>query len=202
MRVYEYTRSKGYEILLPVDPDGFDKFDLIKRRRPGTKWKPIRVERIRVNKRESGRPSDAPFMFKGGVLVFRRSAVDALSDMLDAHGELLPLEDADGVELFAYNPRALEAYDNARMVGSRDEEGNVLVPNNHVFLPAVVEGVDIFRQKQERGGGIYLSHHFLQRWKKAKLKGLDFILAWDSDLPPDQQPNVWTSKPVKMSTIK
>jgi hypothetical protein len=66
----------------------------------------------------------------------------------------------------------------------------------------VVNGVDIFRQAQARGGCTYVGEGFLQRWKKAKLKGLDFILAWDSDLPPDQQPNVWTSKPVKMSSIR
>ncbi len=202
MRIYSYTQTTGYEILLPVDGDGFDRFHRIKRRRPGTKWKPIRVQRIRATNRQSGRPSDAPYMFSAGVLVFRRSAVDALRDMLDAHGELLPLEDTEGVELYAHNPRSLEALDHRLSVGARNEEGQVYVPDNHVFIPSVVEGVDIFRQKLERGGDIYLSERFLQRWKKAKLKGIDFILAWDSDLPPDQQPNVWKSKPVKMSTIK
>ncbi len=203
MRIYSYTQTTGYEIILPVDGDGFDRFHRIKRRRPGTKWKPIRVQRIRATNRQSGRPSDAPYMFSAaGVLIFRRSAVDALRDMLDAHGELLPLEDTEGVELYAHNPRSLDALDHQLSVGARNDEGQVYVPDNHVFIPSVVEGVDIFRQKQERSSSIYLSERFLQRWKKAKLKGLDFILVWDSDLPPDQQPNRWKSKPVKMSTIK
>ena len=47
-------------------------------------------------------------------------------------------------------------------------------------------------------GGIYLSDRFVQRCKQAKLKGLDFILAWDSDLPPEAQPTVWASKPIKL----
>ena len=202
MKIYQYMQSTGYEILRSIDADGSERFERLKGKTLGKKWKPIRVERIRVNKRESGRPSDAPFMFKSGVMAFRRSAVDALRDMLDAHGELLPLEDAGGIELYAYNPRVLEALDYSQSEGHRSPRGELAVVKKHVFFPSVVAGVDIFRQKEERGGIIYLSERFLQRWKKAKLKGLDFFLAWDSDLPPDQQPNPWTSKPVKMSTIK
>jgi hypothetical protein len=110
----------------------------------------------------------------------------------------LPLEDEGGVELFAYNPRALEALDHARTVGSRNENGKVYLADIHVFIPSVVEGVDVFRQVQRNLGNVYLSERFIQRWKQAKLKGLDFILAWDSDLPPEAQPNVWTSKPIKL----
>ncbi|HRI71095.1 MAG TPA: hypothetical protein PK156_42980 [Polyangium sp.] len=181
-----------------VDDDAHDALDSLDGKPKCKKWKPVRVERVRVNKRESGRPSDAPFMFMSGILVFRRSAVDALRDILEAHGELLPLHDAGGVELYAYNPRALEALDHEHTRGTRDDQGRVYVPDNHVFIPSIVEGVDIFRLATEKRGAIYLSECFLQRWKQAKLKGLDFTLAWDSDLPPEQQPNVWTSKPVKL----
>ncbi len=202
MYVYNYICRKGYEILHIIDEEGSERLDRLNGQPVGKKWKPVRVERVRVNRREAGRPSDAPFAFVSHILVFRRAAVDALRDILDAHGELLPLEDKDGVELFAYNPRALEALDQERTQGSRDENGRIELPNNHVFIPSVVEGVDIFRQAENQGGDIYLGERFLQRWKEAKLKGLDFKLAWDSDLPPEAQPNVWTSKPVKMSTIK
>ena len=128
----------------------------------------------------------------------RRSAVDALRDILHAHGELLPLVDEGGVELYAHNTWALDAFDHERSVGSRDEHGRIEIANNHVFIPPVVEGVDIFKQACPRAGTVYLSERFLARWKQAKLKGLDFILAWDSELPPEAQPNVWTSKPVKL----
>ena len=115
---------------------------------------------------------------------------------VDDSAQVSKLEDEGGVELFLYNPRALEALDHERTGGSRDKQGRVYLPNNHVFIPSVVDGVDVFRQK--RGGNIYLSERFVQRWKQAKLKGLDFILAWDSDLPPEAQPNVWRSKPIKL----
>jgi len=201
MRVFKYQGTTGYEMLHCVESEGtLVLLELDGSPRVKT-WKPLRVRRVRPSKREGFRPSDSPF-FSTACLVFRRSAVDALHDMLDAHGELLPLEDEEGVELFAYNPKAIDALDHQLTQGSRYDNGRIKLPNNHVFIPSVLEGVDIFRQTKERATDTYLSERFLQRWKKAKLKGLDFILAWDSDLPPDQQPNVWLSKPVKMSTIK
>jgi hypothetical protein len=193
MLIYKYMRTKGYEMLTWADDDGYDRLDRLNGTPQGKKWKPIRVQRVRATRREANRSSDAPFVFMSGVLVFRRSAVDALRDILETHGELLPLEDEGGVELFVYNPRALEALDHERTRGSRDKRGRIELPNNHVFIHSVVEGIDVFKQAQKRGGNIYLSDRFVQRWKQAKLKGLDFILAWDSDLPPEAQPNVWTS---------
>ena len=197
MRFHKYTWSTGYEILHCVDPEGWEIFSLLDGSSQGKTWKPVRVQRVRPSLRGRNRASDSPY-YGASCMMFRRSAVDALRDTLDAHGELLPLEDEDGVELWAYNPKALDALDHERTQGSRDANGRIELPGCHVFIPSVVEGVDIFKLKQRRGGGIYLSASFLQRWKQAKLKGLDFILAWDSELPPEQQPNVWTSKPVKL----
>ncbi len=110
----------------------------------------------------------------------------------------LYLEDEGGIELFAHNTWALDAFDHERADGSRDENGRISNATKHVFIPSVVDGVDIFKQACERAGAIYVSERFLSRWKQAKLKGLEFRLAWDSDLPPDQQPNVRTSEPVKL----
>lgn len=163
----------------------------------GKKWKPLRVRRVRVSRREGFRPSDSPY-YGSDCLIFRRSAAEALRDILDVHGELLPLEDEEGVELWAYHPQSLDAFDHEQTVGSRDEHGKIENALLHVFIPSVVEGVDIFKQACPRAGAIYLSERFLQRWKQAKLKGLDFYLVWDSDLPPDQQPNTRTCKPVKL----
>lgn len=198
MKIYSYIQATGYEILLPIDDDGFDRFYEATSQPQSKKWKPIRVRRVRASRREGFKPSDAPFMFASGVMVFRRAAVDALRDILDAHGELLPLADEEGVELYLFNPRVIDALDHKLSHGTLQEDGRIATPNNHVFIQSKVEGVDVFRQLADRVGWIYLSERFLQRWKQAKLKGLDFKLAWDSDLPPDQQPNIWTSKPVKL----
>lgn len=202
MKLNEFIGAKGYEILHAVDAQGWDVLTELDGSPRGRTWIPPRVRRVRPSNREGFRPSDAPYPCMSSILVFRHSAVDALRDLLDAYGELLPLEDEGGVELYVYNPRVLEAFDQVLSKGPRDEHGNLEAATRPVFIPSIVEGVDIFKAGSGRAKEIYLSERFLQRWKKAKLKGLDFTLAWDSDLPPDQQPNVWTSKPVKMSTIK
>ena len=197
MRLFSFQGSTGYEMLHCVDDSGWPTMRKLRGEPQAKTWTPVRVRRVRPSLRERSRPADSPY-YGTECLIFRRSAVDALRDMLDAHGELLPLEDEGGVELFAYNPRALDALDHERTVGSKDETGHVWLPNNHIFIPSVVEGVDIFKQACERAGAIYVSERFLSRWKQAKLKGLDFKLVWDPQLPPEQQPNVWTSKPVKL----
>jgi hypothetical protein len=197
MYVYNHTGVRGYEILNTVGRESSEIFAYLNGTPRTEKWIPPRVCRDRPSLREGFRPSDSPYRI-GHVLVFRRSAVDALRDMLDAHGELLPVEDEGGVELYAYNPRALEALDHERSDGSRDASGRIELVNCHVFFPDVVRGVDIFRQARKRNAWIFFSERFLQRWKQAKLKGLDFTLVWDSELPPDQQPNQWLAKPVKL----
>jgi hypothetical protein len=197
MRFHSYLSSTGYEILHCVDREGWGIFTKLDDKPVSTSWKPLRVRRVRGSLREGFRASDSPY-YGTEILIFRRSAVNALRDMLDTHGELLPLDDEGGVELWAFHPRTIDALDQEKTQGSRLPDGRIELPRIHVFLPEKVEGVDIFKRAAPRAGGIYLSERFLQRWKQAKLKGLDFYLIWDSELPPEQQPNKGTSKPVKL----
>ena len=187
MQFYNYIGSTGYEILHCVDSAGWEVFAQLDGTPVASSWKPLRVQRVRGSLREAFRASDSPY--RGShTLVFRRSAIDALQDILDAHGELLPLEDEGGVELYAYNPQPLHAFDEVQSIGSRDEHGKIMNAVRHVFIPSVVEGVDIFKHACDRAGAIYVSRRFFERWRQAKLKGLDFRLVWDSELPPDKQP--------------
>lgn len=95
MRFYKQLGSKGYEGLSWVDSQGFDVvYDLDGSSR-AEGWKPLAVRRVRPSRREACRPADSPY-YGTDILVLRRSAVDALRDMLEAHGELLPLEDEGG----------------------------------------------------------------------------------------------------------
>lgn len=191
MQLNEFIGSTGYEILHCVDGGGYNLFRELNGSSRRTTWEPIRVRRVRMSRRQAFRPSDAPWGCVSNILVFRRSAVDALRDILETHGELLPLEDEGGVELYAYNPRALDCFDQVLSKGPRDENGRLEGATYPIFIPSVVEGVDVFQYKEERAGEIYVSDRFVARWKKAKLKGLDFRMVWDSELPPDKQPGPW-----------
>ena len=110
MQFHKYIGSTGYEMIDFYDGDDWEMLLRLNGKPQARHWTPLRVRRVRPTRREGCRASDSPY-YGTHLLIFRRSAVDALRDMLDAHGELLPLKDDDGVELFAYNPRALEALD-------------------------------------------------------------------------------------------
>jgi hypothetical protein len=180
MEIYTSIGATGYEII--NFPGGYDDWQLVGNL-DGTSrkasWKPILVKRVRSSKREAFRPSDFPYYFC--AFIVRRSAVDALRDILDAHGELLPLQDEGGAELYVLNMRALDALDEPRSKINYDETtGNICYVKKPVFILSAVEGVDIFTLRRKLGQ-IYYSDRFVARVKAAKLKGLDFTKVWSSD---------------------
>jgi hypothetical protein len=77
-------------------------------------WKPIAVCRVRADERQAFNLSDFPWL-GSDALVVRRAAVDALRDLLDAIGEVLPQSIDDGIELFVLNARVIDALDEANV---------------------------------------------------------------------------------------
>jgi hypothetical protein len=179
MVIFDHIGAKGYEIIHCETYEDYQTLRLLDGRSRKADWKPMLVKRVRGSKRQAFRPSDFPYVHC--ALILRRSAVDALRDMLDAHGELLPLQDEGGVELYVLNLRAIDALDEPRSKVNYDETtGNICYIDNPVFIPSAVEGVDIFTLRR-RLGLIYFSDRFVARVKAAKLKGLDFTKVWSSD---------------------
>jgi uncharacterized protein DUF1629 len=179
MVIFDALNRKGYEIIDQLTYDEYDvfwSFDGTSRR---DGWKPIRVKRVRADWDRACRPADFPWL-GSDTLVMRRSAVDALRDMLDAHGELLPLETEDGIELYAFNVRAIDALDKERssLIYFPDGE-RIMDIRKHVFIPSTIQGVDMFRLPM-RASSTYLSERFVQRVQAAHLKGLTFTAVWSS----------------------
>ncbi len=177
--VYDSMDATGYEIANTTsyeDSQILRSFDGSSRK---DTWKPILMRLSRANKRQAGKPADLPCRY--GSLVLRRSAVDALRDILDIHGELLPLGNEDGVELFVFNTRfMIDALDMERSEIERIEGTPVVSIRKHVFIESLIRDVDIFRMpfgpRQD-----YFSDRFVDRVKKAKLKGTEFVKLWSSD---------------------
>jgi hypothetical protein len=190
MDVFNFIGARGYEIIHCVNDDDYVVFRGLDGTLRTADWKPILVKRVRGSRREGFRASDCPY-YGNDVLILRRSAVDALRDILDAHGELLPLATEDGVELFAFNPQAIDALDVARStVFGVADDGRLGYVEKHMFFPSVVDGVDMFKISNRRGSTTYLSERFVERFNAANLKGLEFRKVWSSDLPPEAQPKV------------
>lgn len=138
MQLYSFDRTTGYEALECVDKDvWFDLLLALDGVPRAATWKPFQVRRVGKARKRPFRASDSPY--EGDyVLFFRRSAVDALRDILEAHGELLPVEDEGGVELYLYHPHALDALDQIHTPGTRDEDGKITSSSRPVFIPSVV----------------------------------------------------------------
>lgn len=114
----------------------------------------------------------------GHALVLRRSAIDALRDMLEANGELLPLSTDGGVALFVLNAQVIDALDEANSSRTRFPGTDRIMRIEHAaFIPAAIEGVDLFRLPH-RAACTYVSERFVERVESAGLRGLIFDKVW------------------------
>lgn len=181
--IYNRINKTGYEIA--VSTNGYDTDEAIRRLAgPSRKhdWKPLLVQLVRAGPRRAskpGKPADLPFTGIG--LIMRQSAVDALQDILDANGEILPLVTETGVELFVFNPRfILKAFDEKNTVYERYDGSSYFKIHKFVFIESVVRGIDVF-YTTFGPRELYFSDRFVARVKKARLKGTEFHQLWSSE---------------------
>ena len=181
--IYDRLNTKGFEIINTVH--GYDDDEVLRNlcgapRQPD--WKPILVKRDRPTRRGACKEADIPY--DHSVLVLRPHAVEALQDILDAHGEVLPLATNDGVELYVFNPRfVLDALDRERSEIEQIPESTGIWIRKYVFIESAIRDVDIFRLPYSYRHP-YFSDRFVDRVKKAQLKGTDFIKLWSSEDEP------------------
>jgi uncharacterized protein DUF1629 len=179
MVIFTPLRRKGYELIDELTSDEYDVFESLDGTSRKANWKPIRVKRVRAYWNEACRPADFPWL-GSDALIMRRSAVDALRDILDAHGELLPLETDDGIELYVFNVRVIDALDETRSEVEKFQGTNrISYLGKIAFIPSAIHGVDMFKIPM-RVSSTYLSERFVERVQGAKLTGLTFIEEWSS----------------------
>ena len=144
------------------------------------RWRPLAVKADEQEIRDLP-ASDFPHLF-GAVPVFRKSAATVLRPLLEGNGELLPLFCDEG-EYFIFNV--------LRMVDALDERASQIIkfPNSEkileiehfVFKPAQLASVDIFKLPQQPLGRVFVSDHFVEIVKDARLVGFSFEWLWSSD---------------------
>lgn len=179
MRIYEpMVAEEDYESVEPCDDRDWETLSELEGQPCGATWKPIAVRRVTREMRNRLKPSDFPWLGSNFLLVMRRSAVVALRDILDAHGELLPLATHDGVALFVFNARAIDALDEPHSSLLRFPGTNrIMMIEKHAFFPSAIRGLDIFRLPM-RASATYVSERFAERVKEAGLRGLVFNEVW------------------------
>lgn len=172
MRIYKPLHANDYECLNCDNDDDYEVFNTFDGTSRLTTWRPIQVRRHSADDRQKGLPSDFPWL-GSDVLVMRTRAIVALRDILDAHGELLPLAD-DEIELFAFNAHAVDALDEPRSSIMRfPGSDRIMYVDKVAFVEDKVRGLDMFRLTY-RGSPTYVSERFVVRVEEAELSGLAF----------------------------
>jgi hypothetical protein len=180
MTIYEPLVSEGYEWVNCCDDSDYEVFLGFDGSPRAGQWWPVKVRCVRADEKQKFTPSDFPWL-GADALVMRRRAVDALRDILDAHGEVLPLVADDNVELFVFNARAVDALDDARSSVMRFPGTNRIMDiTQAAFIEPRIRGIDIFRLPH-RASSTYVSQRFVDRANATGLVGLEFNKVWSSE---------------------
>ena len=134
------------------------------------RWRPIRVELDRESK--PAPHGDFPCNFLGGIYpALGQRAVEALRDLLEPVGELLPVE-CDAEPLWFYNcTRFADVFDEAASDFSRSPStGRVMTIRRAAWRPEV-ERETLFRIAHRHRSAVYVTDVVVERMRSAGLRG-------------------------------
>lgn len=122
-------------------------------------------------------PSDYPEI--GVMPVFSCRAVEALREVLNDNGKLLPLVfEGKTNAYYAWKPtRIADVLNEAESEVKRFKSGKVMNVISYEFEPEKIDGLTIFKIPQQRGR-LYVTDEFIQRVEEAGLTGFSFKLLW------------------------
>lgn len=155
-------RDEDYEVFLKLDGTSVLK-----------NWVPVKVRRVAADKRQKAKESDFPWL-GSHALILRQKAVSALNDILIRNGELLPLIDETGIELFVFNANVVDALDLSKSsVLKFPYTDRIMRVMKYAFLPDRIAEKDIFRLPF-RSSPTFVSERFIEVYKAQGLVGLEF----------------------------
>jgi hypothetical protein len=175
--IFAPRSADDFECVNAIDAGDYEVFFGLDGRPRAATWRPIEVRRVPADDRHGCEPSDFPWL-GSHALIMRRGAVDALRDILEASGEVLPLSTRDDVELFVLNVQCVDALDESKSsVLQFPGTDRIMRLETVAFVGARLEGVDLFRLPH-RASSTYVSARFVERVRTAGLRGLVFDEVW------------------------
>ncbi len=114
--------------------------------------------------------------------VFSLRAVEALRDLLEGNGEILPTT-CEGDQLFFFNvTKVIDALDESNSEVIRfDHIPEVMRIERYTFFVEALTQAVIFKIPQFRTGRVYVTDLFVERVKSTGLRGLGFPRLWSTD---------------------
>jgi len=177
MEFYESIVTDGYEWLNFVNGEDYEVITSFDGTKKSDDWKPLLVRIVRADNFQEKKRSDFPWL-ASDALVFRASALNALSDLLSANGELLPLDLEGGGRLEVLNAQVIDAIDLdlsdcIMFPGTK----KIMAMRKPAFDAKKLLGIDVFRLPY-RASSTYVSSQFVEIALGAGLVGLDFKRVW------------------------
>jgi hypothetical protein len=184
VKVYQLQNQEGYQFLRGSSTDDSDIIHRLAGSPAGQHWAPPRVTLFRESDFfEGAPPCDFPRL--EGVPVFSVKAVDALRDVLEIHGEVLPLlcEDCEGRDYLAFNvTTVIDALDVPRSDVKFFRDGvRVMHVTRYEFIPERLAGVAIFKLPQFAKSTVYVTDAFVQQVQDHGLTGFKFTPLWSNE---------------------
>ncbi len=140
-------------------------------------WKPVRVQRMYRNRKFSNTPGLSPHL-----PVFDKNAVSILDDLLKGNAEILPLECKDGDFYLINVTNVIDCINYEKSEYKTFNDGiRIMRFIKYVFNEGNINGVDLFKIKDEPLKRPFVSDEFRKRVVEKELQGFIFELAWDSE---------------------
>jgi hypothetical protein len=176
--VLDADANKYQNLVLEHGQDADQLIDWFKGQPIGSSWRSLAVKVLRDQSHRDRPPSDFP-SFGGVVPVFSQHAVEALYDLLQRNGEILPLICQEGV-YFAFNvTRLVDALDmNASEFKYFKSTGRIMRIVRHEFDAEKLGAESIFKIPQVPEGYVFVTDEFVRRVQEAGLVGFDFRRVW------------------------
>jgi hypothetical protein len=178
-KVYKLRYGEGYEWLLPVDQQDFERLRFDGQPR-GSSWTPVKMRRLTVS--DQGRPlkpGDFYACSGGDMLVLGDHAKASIGRDLEQYGELLPLV-CDGRPFWTLNVTSfVDALDDSKSQLLRaSDTGAILMIRQLALRAAPLAGAGLFKLPQIPRGLIYATEAFKDTLAKHKLAGLELVQVW------------------------
>jgi hypothetical protein len=202
--------SRCYQGVLEADKENRERmekyesnYDLFQGGKIGDAWQPVHViiDRSRVDEWTPLPPSGDFPRFEGAGIepVFSRRALDALGDLLQENGEILPLSCDEG-EYYLFNTtRIVDAIDVEHTefkpysevdpdMALLDDDPDSPTITHFAFHPEIVKSLTIFKISNKYNKATpMVTDKFVQRVQEAGLEGFEFELIWSSTAPVSRQ---------------
>lgn len=171
--IYRLAWPPEYQFLVPAGPSATEQlseFGTSQSRRVG----PMRVERVERNLGRTLIETDFPWL-SANAPAYSRAAVERLSDVLSAHGELLALDCGDDDYFVLDVEVRLDAVDLDRSKLRRFRSGRIMLIEEHAFHRGFVGDHLMFKLAgDDPAGDVFFSGDYVRLVERSGLVGAAF----------------------------